>query len=213
MADTRSETLRLFEARRSIRSFTPEVVSDTAIQTLLRAAVQAPTAMHVEPWLFVVVQDRDALKRCSDVARATILEQPHVYKDLHDPSPTPKNGGFLKTLGSPDFNIFYNAGTLVLVCARMTNSFVAADCWLAAGYLMLAATALGLGTCCIGSALVAVNSPTVKADIGIPDDVTVVAAIIVGVPGRPAAPTTRQPPRILSWLKAKPPRISGRKGT
>jgi nitroreductase len=169
--------------------------------------------MHVEPWLFVVVQDRDALKRCSDVARATILEQPHVYKDLHDPSPTPKNGGFLKALGSPEFNIFYNAGTLILVCARMTNAFVAADCWLAAGQVMLAATALGLGTCCIGSALPAVNTEAVKADLGIPDDVTVVAAIIVGVPGRAAAPTTRQPPRILSWLKAKPHRISGREGT
>jgi nitroreductase len=210
--DTYSEAMRLFAGRRSVRSYGPEPVSDTAIHAMLRAAVQAPTAMHVEPWLFVVVQDRDALKRCSDVARATILEQPHVYKDLHDPSPTPKNGGFLKALGSPEFNIFYNAGTLVLVCARMTNAFVAADCWLAAGQVMLAATALGLGTCCIGSALPAVNSEAVKADFGIPDDVTVVAAIIVGDPARSAAPTTRRPPRILSWLKAKPHRISGGEG-
>jgi len=202
-----SEAMPWIGARRSIRSYTPEPVSDHAIHTLLQAAVQAPTAMHVEPWLFVVVQDREALKRCSDVARATILEQPHVYKDLHDPSPTPKNGGFLKALGSPDFNIFYNAGTLVLVCARMTNTFVAADCWLAAGHLMLAATALGLGTCCIGSALVAVNTAAVRADFGIPADVTAVAAIIVGTPAHAPAPATRHPPQILSWLKAVPPRI------
>lgn len=200
-----SEAMQLFGARRSIRSYSPEPVGDAAIHALLQAAVQAPTAMHVEPWLFVVVQDRDALKRCSDVARATILEQPHVYKDLHDPSPTPKNGGFLKALGSPDFNIFYNAGTLVLVCARMTNTFVAADCWLAAGHLMLAAAALGLGTCCIGSALPAVNSAAVKALFGVPADVTAVVAIIVGVSAHAPAPTTRQPPQILSWLKAMPP--------
>jgi nitroreductase len=204
MADVTSQALHFLAARHSVRSFSPEIVSDTVVRTLLQAAVQAPTAMHVEPWMFVVVQDHDALKRCSAAARALILEQPHVYSDLHDPAPTPKNGGFLKALGQPDFNIFYNANTLILICARLTNPFVAADCWLAAENLMLAATAMGLGSCCIGSALEAVNSPAVKIDLGIPPGVTAVAAIVVGVPTHAPAPSPRRPPVIIEWLRPLP---------
>lgn len=204
MANADSDTLQFLAARHSVRSFTPEIVSDAVVHRLLQAAVQAPTAMHVEPWMFVVVQDHDALKRCSAAVRATILEQPHLYSNLHDPAPTPKNGGFLEAVGQPDFNVFYNANTLILICARVTNPFVAADCWLAAENLMLAATALGLGSCCIGSALGAVNSTRVKIDLGIPPDVTAVAAIVVGVPTYPPALSTRRPPVIIDWLRPLP---------
>ena len=204
MADITSDMLELLHARHSVRTFSPEIVSEATVRTLLQAAVQAPTAMHVEPWMFVIVQDHDALKRCSAAAKAMILEQPHVYSDLHDPTPTPKNGGFLKALGQPDFNIFYNANTLILICGRTTNPFVTADCWLAAENLMLAATALGLGSCCIGSALTAVNATDVKRSLGIPDDVTAVAAIVVGVPAHRPGPSPRRPPVIIEWLKHVP---------
>lgn len=46
-----------------------------------------------------------------------------------------------------------------------------ADCWLAAENLMLSACALGLGTCCIGSAIPALNSPEAKSELGISADV------------------------------------------
>ena len=50
----------------------------------------------------------------------------------------------------PDFNISHDAGTLIAICAP-SATFSTADCWLAAENLMLAACAMGLGTCCIGS--------------------------------------------------------------
>jgi nitroreductase len=190
--------------RRSIRSYTADPVDEATVRALIQAAVQAPTAMHVEPWLFAVVQDRGALKRYSDLAKATLVREAPLYRDLHDPSITPKNGGFLKAVASPDFNIFYNAGTLILIGARQTNPFVAGDCWLAAENLMLAAAGLGLGTCCIGSALPAVNAPEVKAELQIPSDVSMVAAIIVGVPAEPPAPARRKDPVVLTWMKGPP---------
>ena len=188
-------------ARQSIRSYTPDLVTDASVRSLLQAAVQAPTAMHVEPWLFAIVQDRAALRRYSDIAKATLLKEAQSYRDAHDPSRTPKNGGFLKALASPDFNVFYNAGTLILICARLTNPFVTADCWLAAENLMLTASAMELGTCCIGSALPAINSPEIKGELGIPSDVTVVAAITVGVPADLPTPTPRKAPVILAWRR------------
>ena len=187
--------------RRSVRSFATSPVSVDQVNALLAAAVQAPTAMHSEPWLFVVIQSRLALRRYSDLAKATLIKQAELYRDLHDPSLTPKNGGFLKALGSPEFNVFYDAGTAVLICTRPANPFVAADCWLAAGNLMLAATAMGLGTCCVGSALPGVNLPEVKRDLAIPEDVEAVAAIAIGVPAQPLPAGTRNPPTVLAWRR------------
>jgi nitroreductase len=77
---------------------------------------------------------------------------------------------------------------------------VAADCWLAAENLMLAAFAMGLGTCCIGLALPMLNLPDIKAELGIPTEVTAVAAIVVGIPRGEAVPVARKDPEILAWV-------------
>jgi nitroreductase len=204
MRTATSTTISLTDAitgRRSIRKFTDAPVGEASIRALLDAAVQAPTAMHAEPWAFVVIQDREALRRYSDVAKAAILQQTAVYSDLHDPAPAPKNGGFLKALGQPDFNVFYNAGTLILIGARTAAPFAEADCWLAAENLMLTAYSMGLATCCIGCSLPAFASPDIKAELAIPADVTIVAAIIVGEAAELPVSTGRKPPVILSWKK------------
>jgi len=54
----------LFEAlhtRRSIRSFTAEPVSEADLTTVLRAAMDAPSAGNAQPWHFVVITDRAIL--------------------------------------------------------------------------------------------------------------------------------------------------------
>lgn len=187
-------------SRRSIRSFNPRPVSEADVRDLLQAAVHAPTAMQREPWLFVVVQDLAALKRYSDRAKALLLKDA-MSRDLHGPALSQSHSGFLEAVARPDFNLFYNAGTLILICARLTHPFVVADCWLAAENLMLAATGQGLGTCCIGSALPGLNSPETKTELAIPPDVIVVAAIVVGVPAEGPAPGGRKVPVILTWTR------------
>jgi len=54
--------LETIKARRSIRKYTKEPVSDEHIQTLLEAAMAAPSASNIQPWEFVVVRD-EALRR------------------------------------------------------------------------------------------------------------------------------------------------------
>ena len=50
-------------SRLSVRSYSPERLDETTIRTLLAAAVRAPTAVHLEPWTFAILQDTSALKR------------------------------------------------------------------------------------------------------------------------------------------------------
>lgn len=159
--------------RRSVRSYTREKLDAGTVHVLLKAAVHAPTAIHGEPWAFVVVQDTDLIRSLSDRAKKYFVEE--VRRIQHD--------GGVRTLDSfqdPDFNFFYNASTLILVCGKSMGLFVAADCWLAAENLMLAASSMDLGTCVVGSAISGLNSPEVKAELGISVEFSVVAPIIVG---------------------------------
>ena len=68
-----------------------------------------------------------------------------------------------KGFAQPDFNIFYNASTLIVICAKLRGPFVVADCWLAAENLMLAACSMGLGTSIIGSAVPGLDTAETKA--------------------------------------------------
>lgn len=44
--------------RKSVRSYTDQTIGDDTIQTLLRAAMSAPSGMDVRPWKFVVLKDK-----------------------------------------------------------------------------------------------------------------------------------------------------------
>jgi nitroreductase len=187
--------------RRSVRAYTPQKLEEATIRSLLDAAVQAPTAMHMEPWAFVVVQDEATLKRYSDRAKGSWAEEAAKYRDLHAGVGGATEKAFAERFASPDFCVFYDASTLIVICAKPVGPFVVADCWLAAENLMLAASALGLGTCCIGSAIPVLNSREAKSELGIPADVEAVAPIIVGVPSEPATEVPRKDPQVLYWKK------------
>ena len=194
--DFRESRMSVFEvilARRSVRSFTAHELHRSTIKTLLEAAVRAPTAVHEEPWTFVVMQDKAALKRLSDRAKPLFVEEARrAHLD--------RQGHSFTVYTETSFNMFYDAGTLIVICAKPMGPFAAADCWLAAENLMLAARAMGLGSCVIGSAVAALNLPEVKNELGIPAEMTAVAPIIVGVPHGEAPTSSRNAPEILAWI-------------
>jgi nitroreductase len=184
--------------RHATRAYTSQPVDDKAIRELLHAAVRAPTAMHLEPWAFVIVQDRALLKRISDRAKAlAAAADGRAHRELARAPETRLPAIFT----DPSFDIFYGAGTLIVICARPVGMFAAADCWLAAENLMLAATALELATCPIGFALMALGDPELKGELGIPQDVTPIAPIIVGTAAGELPPSSRREPELLSWRR------------
>lgn len=178
--------------RCSVRSYRSGKLDQATLHVLLNAAVHAPTAIHKEPWEFVIIQDTGMLKKLSDRAKVLFLEEVHrAHLD--------RGGHSLDTFTDPVFDVFYNAGTLVVICGCPTSPFVVADCWLAAENLMLAAYAIGLGTCVIGSAVSALNTPEVKTELGIPAEVIPIAPIVVGLPSGDLPPTRRKEPHVLLW--------------
>jgi nitroreductase len=179
--------------RRSVRSYTPQRIEQTTVRALLDAAVWAPTAVHEEPWLFVVVQDKTVLKSLSERAKEIFAAQPA-------PENPDQARRLREILAQPDFNVFYDAGTLIIICGKPMGQFVVADCWLAAQNLMLAAYEKGLASCVIGFAVPALNTPEIKAELGIPPECSAIAPIIIGVPSGETQRTTRKEPDIARWI-------------
>lgn len=183
--------------RRATRAYASRSVDDATIRELLRAAVHAPTAMHLEPWAFAVVQDRQMLARISDRAKALIAS----HGSEHGPLARTGDGRLPAMFSAPGFDIFYGAPTLIAICGKPLGMFVTADCWLAAENLMIAAAALGLATCPIGFAVMALADPAIKRELDIPPEVTAIAPIIVGYAAGEPPRTTRREPEILCWKK------------
>ncbi len=179
--------------RQSVRDFTTENVSQASIHMLTYAAVQAPTAMHEEPWAFTVIQDRKLLDRLSEAAKQTIWLQ---AQSEHGSALAKRN---VSMTSDPSYHLFYNAGTLIVIYGKPTGPFVAADCWLAAENLMLAACTAGLGTCVIGLAVPALNSPEWKKLLDVPAEMTACAPILLGYPAETPPSPVRKAPEIISW--------------
>jgi len=176
--------------RRAVRSYTGGPVEAATVNALLEAAVHAPTAVHEEPCAFAVIQDRGMLQRLSDSAKKLI---PNLERDVHLP------GEQTHHFTLPE-NVFYNAGTLIVIYGRPVGAFVVADCWLAAENLMLAARGMGLGTCVIGLAVAALNTSEWKVELKVPRELTAYAPIIVGVPVGETLATGRKKPEVLVWI-------------
>lgn len=52
--------------RVSVREFTGEKITDAQIDTLLRAAMAAPSAINKQPWTFIVVTDDDLIAKLGE---------------------------------------------------------------------------------------------------------------------------------------------------
>jgi nitroreductase len=176
--------------RRSVRTYRNVPVGEEVFRDLLDAAIRAPSAMNSQPWAFVVVRDRRLLRSLSDRAKLHLLQ-------AHGADPRIER--YRDVLADPDFEIFYGAPALIVICSRPHGFFPMEDCSLAAENLMLAAVGRGLGTCCIGWARPLLNLTEIKEELGIAAEFTPVLPIILGYPSASPPPPPRNPPSIVAW--------------
>lgn len=139
--------------RRSIRRFEPKQIEETALQQILQAGLYAPCAGGRQGVIFAVCQDKKVNERLGKIKRANSnprmatatsfvsREQPSI---ADDPKLT---------------NAFYDAPTVITLFAPKNFLFSVDDCAVAAEKMMLAADALGIGSCYIGQGWPAFADP------------------------------------------------------
>ena len=184
--------LEAIYTRRAVRSYSTKRVDEQTVRDLLDAAIHAPSAMNLQPWSFVVIQQTNLLQKLSDQAKEFLLKDPK-WKAASEHGQLP--------LADPEFDIFYGATTLIVICAKTEGFSPTADCYLAGQNLMLAACGMELGTCPIGFARDVLQNKSWKKNLEIPEDSIPVFPIIVGYPLNATPKVKRDPPHILSWIR------------
>lgn len=179
-------------ARRAVREYSDEPLPKSTLVKLIEAAIQAPSAVNEQSWLFTVVQDRALLAGISHEAKAHLLREP----------PASLAPQYLRgLLEEPASDIFYRAPALIVISNATHGPWAVENCALAAENLMLSACAAGLGSCWIGIAQPWLATPEGKAALHLPPMSVPVAPIIVGHPKSPPAAVPRKAPRI-HWISA-----------
>ncbi len=185
--------LEALRGRRAVRNYTDQMVDERTIKSLLEYAVMAPSSVNSQPWSFVVIQSKGLLDEISLEAKKIMARNLRWMSEARHL----KN----RTLDA-EFNIFYNASTLIVVCANSEEPSPEIDCYLACENLMLAAHGMGLGTCPIGLAWEVLRTEEMKKKVGIPNYYYPVLPIILGYPAADPPRTQRNPPQIHNWIKA-----------
>lgn len=165
MSTKNNDGLEMIFGRRSIRVYSPGEVSEPDVDKMLEAAMAAPSAMTKDPWRFVVVRDRQALRRMA-------AELP---------------GG--KMLSTAAMAIVV-CGDLEVAFERQI-SYLLQDCAASIQNLLLAAHGLGYGACWVGVHPSEEAMSRIRAMYSLPAPIVPVAVISLGVPGEEPGSRTR----------------------
>jgi len=180
------------KTRRSVREYLDTPLSEETIKKIIDGGRYAPTGLNLQPWRFIVVQNKGMLKKLSDYAKPILVKNLEGRKDAGAVN-------FLKILKDKNFNLFYNAPVLILVIGSNNNVLTDYDCSMCAGNMMLAAHSLGIGSCWIGGAAVIQQSEEIMEELKISQNYKIVAPLIFGYPGTmPPTPEKREP--VIFWM-------------
>jgi nitroreductase len=146
--------------RRSIRKYKDIEIPDEHIQTMLEAAQLAPSTNNSQPWRYVVVKEPETIKLLSLVA------------------------GKQKFIANAKAVVIAVANRAASCCPGNPSMWHVQDTMIATEHLVLAATALGYGSCWVAmlDSRNSQNIVAVKEALRIPEDADIVALVTLGVP-------------------------------
>ena len=157
-------------SRKSVRSYTEQEVSQEQIETILKAAMAAPSGVNLQPWRFVVVSDQTVKEQIAGrnamIAKAPVAIVVCGQTMLREDTP---NGNWT------------------------------ADCAAATENLLLAAEAIGLGAVWTAAYPYEDRMNGIIDALGLPDDVKPYCVVPVGYPGGDEQPKDKWKPENIHY--------------
>lgn len=158
------DVFEAIEKRYSVRGYKPDPVPDEALEKVLEAGRRAPTAANRQPFRILVVHTQGREEELARVyPRPWFTQAPLVLGVVAVPGEA-----WRRMDGKPYDEV---------------------DATIAMDHMVLAATALGLGTCWVA----AFDPAAAREVFGLPDDVEPVAFTPLGYPDKGPAQTSRRP--------------------
>jgi len=172
--------LHLLRKRRSIRNFTDELVSEEKLRELLNAARYAPTAANSQGMYYIVLSDKQMIRRVADLTAAW------MQGEIEKGTPTSRYfASVLHTYKDRGIDIIArNAQQMIFALGRKLNVTAISNCEQAFAYAELYAPTLGLGTTIMGFIQTCgqANYGPLRELLKVPAKQVIVGAMIVGYP-------------------------------
>ena len=168
--------MEIIKSRKSIRTYQDKPLPKEVVRDILEAAKYAPTARNMQELEYRVVTNKALMDKLSKgIADALQLE-----------------GLPLKGPPGAKPRFFYDAPLLIVVIAPKDNPWATTDAALAVQNILLYATSIDLGACFIGMAKFIEKDKELCKLVNIPDNMTIVAAVICGYPAEDPPPREKK---------------------
>ena len=169
-------------ARKSVRSYTDQDVTPEQVETLLKAAMSAPTGMNLQSWRFVVVRDQEVKDKLAGPRGGMIASAPVVIVVCGETTWTHK------PFGQPDAED-----------VSEPNGNWTADCAAATENLLIAVQAMGLGAVWTAGYPYPERIATIREALGLPENVSPYCVVPVGYPAGDDQPKDKWKPENIHY--------------
>ena len=184
------DVFEVIRNRKSVRAYQDKEVEPEKLKTIVEAGNMAAGTPTTGPRHFMVITRQDLIRQISDGAKE-VMRQSGIERAV-------------QVANNPAYDPVFHAPAVIIVSVNADlppmMATVAAENAAAAGEnMLLAATALGLGSCYVGSPAMAFNLPDVRKAAGLPDGLKPVCAILIGYgkTNTPHAPRPENPDNII----------------
>lgn len=164
----------IINKRRSIRKYLNQPVEEEKIISLLKAAMNAPTAKNRQEWRFAVISDKELLTRfATEVSPYTSMVKDASYA----------------IVVSGDLHV------------TPSKEYICVDCAAAIENMLLCAVELELGCCWCGLADNEDRVSKTKQLLNLPDNFYPVAIVAIGYPDEVKEPNNRYDPEKVTYYR------------
>jgi nitroreductase len=192
--------LGVFAKRQSVRRYKPDPVPDEHLRLILDAARRPPTCMNQQPWKFLVIRDRARIERLRKRTLEVLVQRADAeLAKKAEMSPADREAEKKKAIAFTEGYFTAPVYVVVLVDTEAPCSAYGLrhDGPMAAGYLMLAARALGYGTVYLTDGIPEVVSREV---LNIPARYQRICMTPIGVPdGWPDPKPKKKLEDLVAW--------------
>ena len=202
-------TLDVIKRRRSVRSYTDKAVPRDVLEAVIEAGNWAPTGHNQQRWRFVVVEEKAFRQRLLEATRPGFRKWVRSGRDSSDEHHrTYMLGLFRRCLGwevdtyeegldrmlTFEDGVYWSAPVVIFVIGLW-----AAECDLGCENIMLAAEALGLGTCIVGFGSMVTQDEEITAALELQENEKIFGPIVLGYPAIVPDPPSKKPP-VVKWI-------------
>ena len=202
---TKEILMEVVEARRSVRNYTDEKVSEEDLRLIMESCRQAPSGENAQPWRFIIVKDaanKEVISKLSKGASGRRFTGEYLSKqmqnrlggNIYEKNDEKQRAAYAKLTSGEVSAFVKESDIIVIVIGKKEVWDLPFDTSAAIENMLLSVTSLDLGACWVIAPCIDIRDELkLKKHFDIPEDYKAISVISIGKPSRVPRPRPRLP--------------------